>query len=87
MNSDVDGIPLCLQDLREYYDDILKRNPYEEIIKLMDEEGYEFVLGPGAPDMRGNDIGLPGLYCRNYKEIIERQKIANREDREVEEKQ
>lgn len=85
--TNVDSSIKTIDDLRSYYDDILECNPYEEIISLMDEEGYEFVLGPGAPDMNGNDTGLPGLYCKNYKEIIERQKTEKREDREVEEKQ
>ena len=71
----VDKEITSIDDLREYYDEILKSNPYDEVIRLMDEEGYDFVLGPGAPAKNGVVYG-PGLYCRNYKEIIEKQKAA-----------
>lgn len=69
-----------MEDLRKYYDEMLKLNPYKEIIKLMDEEGYEFVLGPGAPSANGK-VYTNGLYCKNYREILERQK-ANRKNEE-----
>lgn len=39
-----------IEDLREYYDEVLGTNPYDEVIRLMEEEGYNFVLGPGAPN-------------------------------------
>lgn len=61
-----------IDDLRSYTDKLLRTNPYSEIVRLIDEEGYEFVLGPGSPD----GLGLPGLYCKNYKEIIEKEKAA-----------
>lgn len=63
-----------IDDLRSYTDKLLRTNPYSEIVRLIDEEGYEFVLGPGSP----NDLGLPGLYCKNYKEIIEKEKAAKK---------
>ena len=62
-----------IEDLRNYYDEVLKRNPYDEVIRLMDE-GYEFVLGPGAPAENGDILGV-GLYCKNYPEILERSNI------------
>ena len=73
--SNVDKEITSIDDLREYYDKTLKSNPYDEVIRLMDEEGYDFVLGPGAPGKDGVVFGT-GLYCRNYKEIIEKQKAA-----------
>ena len=71
--TNVDTEITSIDDLREFYDEILKDNPYNEVIRLMDEEGYDFVLGPGTPARNGIVYG-PGLYCRNYKEIIEKQK-------------
>ena len=71
--TNVDKEITSIDDLREFYDEILKDNPYNEVIRLMDEEGYDFVLGPGTPARNGIVYG-PGLYCRNYKEIIEKQK-------------
>lgn len=62
-----------IDDLRSYTDKLLGTNPYSEIVRLIDEEGYEFVLGPGSPD----GLGL-GLYCKNYKEIIEKEKAAKK---------
>lgn len=62
-----------LDDLRRYCDGQIQTNPYSEIVRLMDEEGYEFVLGPEAPLGKGN-APKKGLYCKNYKEILERQK-------------
>lgn len=73
--SNVNKEITSIDDLREYYDKTLRSNPYDEDIRLMDEEGYDFVLGPGAPGKNGVVSGL-GLYCRNYKEIIEKQKAA-----------
>ena len=35
-------------------------------------EGYEYVIGPAAPARSGEVIGK-GLYCKNYKEIAERE--------------
>ena len=70
--SNVDEKIQTIDDLRNYKDEILGTNPYSEIVRLIDEEGYEFVLGPGSP----NGLGLPGLYCKNYKEIIEKEKAA-----------
>ena len=61
-----------IDDLRSYKDSILRTNPYSEIVRLIDEEGYEFVLGPGAPDASGR----PGLYCKNYKEIARKQRAV-----------
>ena len=63
-----------IEDLRNYTDEKSGTNPYAEIVRLIDEEGYEFVLGPGSP----NGLGCPGLYCKNYKEIIEREKAAKK---------
>lgn len=70
--SNVDKQIKTIDDLRNYTDEILGTNPYSEIVRLIDEEGYEFILGPGAP----NGSGAPGLYCKNYKEIIEKEKAA-----------
>ena len=45
------------------------------MIRQIDEEGYEYVLGPGAPEENGEVSGL-GLYCKNYREIAEKEKAA-----------
>lgn len=76
--SNVDKKIKTIDDLRSYTDKLVGKNPYSEIVRLIDEEGYEFVLGPGAPDSSGNDLGLTGLYCKNYKEIIEKQSGNNK---------
>lgn len=60
-----------IDDLRSYEEN--GTNPYSEILRLIDEEGYEFVLGPGAPNGLLGDLGL---YCKNYKEIIEKEKAT-----------
>lgn len=73
-HSNVDERIQSIDDLRSYTDKFLGTNPYSEIVRLIDEEGYEFVLGPGSPD----GLGLPGLYCKNYKEIIEKEKAAKK---------
>ena len=70
--SNVDKKIQTIDDLRSYKSELSGTNPYSEIVRLIDEEGYEFVLGPGSP--KGS--GCPGLYCKNYKEIIEREKAA-----------
>lgn len=73
-HSNVDERIQSIDDLRSYTDKFLGTNPYSEIVRLIDEEGYEFVLSPGSPD----GLGLPGLYCKNYKEIIEKEKAAKK---------
>jgi len=73
-HSNVDERIQSIDDLRSYTDKFWGTNPYSEIVRLIDEEGYEFVLGPGSPD----GLGLPGLYCKNYKEIIEKEKAAKK---------
>lgn len=73
-HSNVDERIQSIDDLRSYTDKFLGTNPYSENVRLIDEEGYEFVLGPGSPD----GLGLPGLYCKNYKEIIEKEKAAKK---------
>lgn len=67
-----------IDDLRNFIDKNLGKNPYTEIVRLMDEEGYEFVLGPGS----SNGGGVLGLYCKNYKEIIKQQKLAKQKEDE-----
>lgn len=66
-----------IDELREY-EDKLHNNPYREIVRLMDEEGYELVLGPGAPLGIGS-LPKKGLYCKNYREIVEKQKRDKQE--------
>ena len=61
-----------IKDLIDYKDEILDTNPYSEIVDQM-LEGYEYVIGPAAPARSGEIIGK-GLYCKNYKEIVQRQK-------------
>ena len=60
-----------IKDLIDYKDEILDNNPYSEIVDQM-LEGYEYVIGPAAPARSGEVIGK-GLYCKNYKEIAERE--------------
>lgn len=72
--TNVDKGITSIDDLKNCYDELLGKNPYGEIIRLMDEEGYDFVLGPGAPVEKA--VSGPGLYCKNYKEILEKQKAA-----------
>lgn len=60
-----------IKDLIDYKDEILDTNPYSEIVDQMLEE-YEYVIGPAAPARSGEVIGK-GLYCKNYKEIAERE--------------
>lgn len=60
-----------IKDLIDYKDEILDTNPYSEIVDQM-LEGYEYVIGPAAPARSGEVIGK-GLYCKNYKEIAERE--------------
>lgn len=67
-----------IDDLRTYEDSRLHNNPYREIVRLMDEEGYEFVLGPGAPLGIGS-LPKKGVYCKNYREIVEKQKRDKQE--------
>ena len=47
---------------------------YEEIVRQIQEEGYEYVLGPAGPAMNGYIPDCYGLYCKNYLEIAKRQK-------------
>ncbi|MCI9063119.1 MAG: hypothetical protein HFJ17_00700 [Clostridia bacterium] len=82
--SNIDAQIKNIDDLRTYYDEICGGNPYEEIVRLMDEEGYEFVLGPAAPSISGKiDDSFIGVYCKNYLEIIERQKLKDEENKET----
>ena len=67
-----------IDDLRTFEDSRLHNNPYREIVRLMDEEGYEFVLGPGAPLGIGS-LPKKGVYCKNYREIAEKQKRDKQE--------
>ena len=71
--TNIDEEISSIEDLRNYYDELFSKNPYDDIIKLIDEEGYDFIIGPGAPANDGVVYGN-GLYCKNYKEIIENQK-------------
>lgn len=58
-----------IDDLLNYYDPILKSNPYEDYRELI-EKGYELVIGPGAPAKNGVVYGN-GLFCKNWQEIYE----------------
>lgn len=73
-----------IDDLRTYRDKFSKYNTYQEEVELMDKEGYEFVLGPGAPASNGKVYGK-GLYCKNYKEIAEREKNKNNAHDDIDE--
>ena len=58
-----------IEDLLNYYDPLLKANPYENYRELI-EKGYELVIGPGAPAKNGVVYGN-GLFCKNWQEIYE----------------
>src|SRR5574344_513937 len=38
--------------------------------RYFDAQGYKFVIGPGIQDEYGK-VNKKGLYCSNYKEILE----------------
>ena len=53
-------------------EDLTRNNAYRR--KQMQEEGYEYILGPAAPTGSGYIPDCHGLYCKNYLEIVEREK-------------
>jgi hypothetical protein len=56
-------------------EDLRKNDTYDKTVALMDNEGYEFVLGPAAPTIWSPaQHNGRGLYCKNYEKILESQK-------------
>lgn len=53
-------------------EDLARNNAYRR--KQMQEEGYEYILGPAAPTGSGYIPDCYGLYCKNYLEIALKQK-------------
>ena len=47
---------------------------YSNVSRLIKEKGAEFVIGPAAPGGWMNNYDSQGLYCKNYKELIEKEK-------------
>ncbi len=76
--TNVDSSIKTTEDLVAYYEPILKKYIYKEEAEEM-KQGYEYVIGPGAPADNGIVYGN-GLYLRNYKELAE--KINKEETKE-----
>lgn len=49
------------------------------IVLALTEQGYKLVIGPGVPGIDRKIMGK-GLYCENYKEIIERENKSKEND-------
>ena len=74
--TNVDSSIKTIDDLVNYYEPHLKKYIYKEEAEEM-KQGYEYVIGPGAPADNGIVYGN-GLYLRNYKELA---KEINREEK------
>jgi len=74
LKCNIDASIKTIVDLKNYKDKTLKINPYLDVLPLI-EQGYEFVIGPAFPDVNGRvcDSSV-GLYCKNYLEIMEKEK-------------
>lgn len=62
-----------IDDLHKYTDKKTKKNPYQWVLDLK-EDGYDLVVGTAFPEIFGGvKRGSVGLYCKNYKEIAEKE--------------
>lgn len=65
------NLPENIETIEQFhnYDKENNCNRFGLLYYLENNEGYEFVIGPPAPNKEGELIGN-GLYCSNYKELI-----------------
>ena len=56
-------------NISEEVTDLEARDYYKRYL----DNGYDLVIGPGAPGKNGEVIGN-GVYCQNYQELLEAQK-------------
>jgi len=71
-DTNINAAIKSIKGIQKYYDKILKCNPYERILKNINE-GYVYKIGPAFPTDNGIIVeGCKGLYCVNYLEMAKK---------------